>query len=138
MAHLIITRMSAVYTAYKEFQPPTGVEHAIQARFFHESEVNLVVSKSTLLQIYRINYIAVQNSADQPNNDGKDDQDKKKPVLDLVFETKLFGCIESVNVVRFPNAKRDSLILSFREAKVSYHVILHLFTKCIWGFIAFR
>ena len=129
--------MATVYTAYKEFQPPTGVEHAIQARFFHESEVNLVVSKATLLQFYRINYITVQTATDQGNNNGTDDQDQKKPVLDLVFETKLFGCIESVNVVRIPNAKRDSLIFSFRDAKVCYLHLTFLFLSYIFQQLSF-
>eukprot|EP01133_Synstelium_polycarpum_P008360 gene8360-9819_t len=42
-----------------------------------------------------------------------------KPWLELVVEKKLYGSIESLACVRFPDSTRDSLILSFKDAKVS-------------------
>lgn len=42
------------FSLFKQFQPPTGVEHVVVGHFLNEQELTLVLSKSTLFQVYRV------------------------------------------------------------------------------------
>jgi len=95
------------FVLYKGIQVPTGVEHCLSCHFCNENEPNLVVAKTSLLQIFRIKTIPT------------DDNNNPKQVLELVFEKKLFGNIESMSAVRFAGRKLDSLYLTFEAVKVS-------------------
>jgi len=102
------------YTVVKQFQPPTGVEHCIEAKFLPpspkydvsssiEEDHQLIVAKTSFLQIYRI------------KREAKGETSR----LELAYEHKLFGNIESLNAIRVGGSDLDSLVLSFRDAKVS-------------------
>lgn len=98
------------YAVAKQFRPSSGIDHCIAARFLHEDEVNLVVCKTNFLQVFRVREENVQTPVDK--------QSKPTQILELAFEQKLFGNVESVNVVRLPGRRRDALLFSFFDAKV--------------------
>lgn len=43
-----------LYQYYKELHPPTGVEHAAWAHFVSGGEWNLVVARTSLLEVYTL------------------------------------------------------------------------------------
>jgi hypothetical protein len=88
-----------MHAYYKQITPPTAVEHVLRANFTHETIPNLLVAKSNILEVFVV------------NDDSK---------LELVNSFELFGNIESMEKIRFLDNKRDSLILTFAEAKVSF------------------
>lgn len=51
----------------------------------------------------------------------------KKWKLECKASFDLFGSIHSMQVVHFPGASRDSLLLSFPDAKVGYGTFLKQF-----------
>eukprot|EP01132_Coremiostelium_polycephalum_P003714 gene3714-4627_t len=65
------------------------------------------------------------NNNNNNNNHQKDNSNNKikkieyKPTLELNFEKILFGNIESLGSIRYPDAERDSIILTFKDAKIS-------------------
>jgi len=96
---------------------PTGVNHCVQSNFVGD-EINLIVARCSVLQIF-----ALRTNL-KPQNDAKN----RTARLDLIGEFSLFGNIESLAVVRLPGRKRDALVMSFSEAKISvveWNPILH-------------
>ncbi|PRP79749.1 cleavage and polyadenylation specificity factor subunit 1-like [Planoprotostelium fungivorum] len=89
----------------RQLQASTGIDFCLHCYFVDESRESLVICKAGLLQVYR-----TINQAQNKTN---------LPVLQLCLETKIFGVIQSINKVRLPGRKRDSLVLSFDNAKVS-------------------
>ena len=89
------------FQIYRPLHPPTGVEHAASAHFTSASAWNLVLARTSLLEVYD-----VRESA-------------QGRVLDLAAQFPLHGNIESIHVLRFPGAPLDALMLSFREAKIA-------------------
>eukprot|EP00937_MAST-01D_sp_MAST-1D-sp2_P005563 g5563.t1 len=89
------------YQIYKPLHPPTGVEHAVCAHFTSTARWNIVLARTSLLEVYDV--------VDGAN--GK--------ALDLVAQYTLHGNIESLHVLHFPGTVLDCLMLSFREAKLS-------------------
>lgn len=90
---------------YSEILPPSGVTHSVQAAFTSVDANNLIVAKTSLLQIF-----------DLHTTDGA--QDAK---LILVAEYSLQGTITSLGKVRPLHSKTggDNLLLTFRDAKLS-------------------
>jgi cleavage and polyadenylation specificity factor subunit 1 len=88
---------------------PTCIEHCVRANFISENQTNLIVARYTLLQIYEI----------RTNNVEEQGTQQGQASLDLVCEFNLFGNIEGLSVVRFPQKRRDYLLLSIADAKIS-------------------
>lgn len=106
------------YTICKTSQPPTGVDHCLEAFVLPklprvddsviEGDTQLVVAKTSFLQVYRI-------------TKKKDDNGEYgNPRLELAYETKLFGNIQSLNTLKNANTEYDSVVLTFLDAKVSF------------------
>jgi hypothetical protein len=94
------------FVLYKTLQSPTTVDTCVTCFLCTENEPNLVLGKTSLLQIYTI-------------------KTKKNPEtgqlqcsLELLLEKKLNGNIVSMAAVRFPGKKLDSLYMTFPSAKV--------------------
>eukprot|EP01119_Soliformovum_irregulare_P015471 TRINITY_DN4356_c0_g1_i2.p1 TRINITY_DN4356_c0_g1~~TRINITY_DN4356_c0_g1_i2.p1 ORF type:complete len:842 (-),score=254.19 TRINITY_DN4356_c0_g1_i2:3-2528(-) len=102
------------YALCKLRQPPTVIQQCIEAHLKGGDETHLVLAKTHFLQIFRISL-----RSDAPDLDNNNSEPTLKPVLDLIYEKRLFGNIESVCAVRYPHKDRDSLLLSFRDAKAS-------------------
>eukprot|EP00795_Rhopilema_esculentum_P001311 gene1311-15698_t len=101
-----------MYALYNEVHPPTVVEHCASCNFFSGKETNLVVAGTTQLRVFRL--------IEPTENDAKGETGEKGKVkLEQLAEYSLFGNISSMKAVRIGNNSRDSLILGFRDAKLS-------------------
>lgn len=83
----------------------TNVQHAVEAHFTSASDVNVVVGRASLLQVFRL----CERGAD----------DDASAALCLVVEKRLFGHIESIATFRAPGWPRDLIAVSFRDAKAT-------------------
>ena len=92
------------YSLFKTLHAPTGVENSIYCNFLNEKEQNLITSGSNQLQIYKL-----INS----------DVDSKKLKFELIKNYQLFGTISGIAKCRYGSMKKDALIVSFMDAKVS-------------------
>ena len=92
--------MTSTFQIYRPLHPPTGVEHAVHAHFTSMSRWNVVLARTSLLEVFDV-------------REGEGGQ----RVLDLIASFPLFGNIETMHVVRLGGL--DALLLSFREAKLS-------------------
>ncbi|XP_078335129.1 cleavage and polyadenylation specificity factor subunit 1-like isoform X2 [Crassostrea virginica] len=106
-----------MYSIYKQTHPPTGIEHCVYCNFFNLTERNLVISAVNKLYVYRLNPDTEdeKNEKDEPR---KPDY-KPKQKMECLAHFTLFGNIMSMKCVKLPGALRDSLLLSFSEAKLS-------------------
>jgi hypothetical protein len=44
----------SIHSLYKEILPPTVVEHVVECNFTNGRERNLIISRSSILEIYRL------------------------------------------------------------------------------------
>ncbi|KAI8362546.1 CPSF A subunit region-domain-containing protein [Mortierella sp. GBAus27b] len=96
-----------MYTLAKELFPPTGIERVVRCNFVRPDVLNVIVSKSTVLEIYSFTEPA---QADQ------------LPRLELVGSYRLNGIITSMGVIRTTSSGQhglDSILVSFKDAKMS-------------------
>jgi hypothetical protein len=107
-------KANSSYAISRKVAQSSGIYHSLKANFTSRSDINLIVARGAVLQIYTLH---------EPLEDGifptgiLAAMDEAK--LLLVFETTLFNNIQAMAVVRLPGQSADSLILSFADAKVS-------------------
>ncbi|KAG0368622.1 CPSF A subunit region-domain-containing protein [Gamsiella multidivaricata] len=97
----------SMYTLAKELFSPTGIERVVRCNFVRPDILNVIVSKSTVLEIYNFTEPA---QADQ------------LPKLELVATHRLNGIITSMGVIRTSSSGQhglDSILVSFKDAKMS-------------------
>jgi hypothetical protein len=95
-----------MYTLAKELFPPTGIERVVRCNFVRPDVLNVIVSKSTVLEIYNFTEPA---QADQ------------LPRLELVGSYRMSGIITSMGAIRTSSSGQhglDSILVSFKDAKV--------------------
>ncbi|KAK3085849.1 hypothetical protein FSP39_009622 [Pinctada imbricata] len=103
-----------MYAVYKQTHPVTGIEHCVYCNFFNTSERNLVIASVNTLHVYRLNpdlevfmhFFIIGLS-------------RRKQKLECLASFTLFGNIMSMQFVKLPGSHRDSLLLSFCDAKLS-------------------
>ncbi|KAF2221712.1 CPSF A subunit region-domain-containing protein [Elsinoe ampelina] len=97
---------------YSELLPPTAVTHAISLRFLNRAHTNLVVARTSLLQIFEVKT--------RPAWD-REDEDAAGPKLVLIGEYPLAGVVTSLAKVKAADTKTggEALLISFKDAKVS-------------------
>ena len=90
-----------MYSIFKTIHPPTGIEHAVWARFTSPSENNLILSSANYLYVYRVN--------------------SSTCTLERLHTFNVWGNICSMNACRLnPTvSSKDALFLSFMDAKLS-------------------
>ena len=90
-----------MYSIFKTIHPPTGIEHAVWARFTSPSENNLILSSANHLYIYRVN--------------------ASTGTFERLHTFNVWGTICSMNACRLnPTvSSKDALFLSFMDAKLS-------------------
>ncbi len=90
---------------YTEIVPPSGVTHALSVPFISAKSKNLVVARSSILQIFSL-------------KPGPHSQDTK---LVLVAEYPLSGTVTALGRVGIQGSKSggDAVLLAFRDAKLS-------------------
>jgi cleavage and polyadenylation specificity factor subunit 1 len=99
---------------YTEILPPSGVSHAVSAQFTSAAANNLIVVKTSLLQIFDL--------TTETNSDGaKPSGEKGTPKLDLLAEYELYGTVVDIAPVKILNSRSggEALLLAFRNAKLS-------------------
>ncbi|KAK3837510.1 MAG: CPSF A subunit region-domain-containing protein [Linnemannia gamsii] len=97
----------SMYTLAKELFPPTGIERVVRCNFIRPDILNVIVSKSTVLEVYNFTEPA---EADQ------------LPRLELVASYRFNGVITSMGVIRTSSSGQhglDSILVSFKDAKMS-------------------
>uniref|UniRef100_A0A2K6N629 Cleavage and polyadenylation specificity factor subunit 1 n=2 Tax=Rhinopithecus TaxID=542827 RepID=A0A2K6N629_RHIBE len=104
-----------MYAVYKQAHPPTGLEFAMYCNFFNNSERNLVVAGTSQLYVYRLNRDAEALTKNDRSTEGKAHREK----LELAASFSFFGNVMSMASVQLAGAKRDALLLSFKDAKLS-------------------
>ncbi|KAF3276930.1 mRNA cleavage and polyadenylation factor subunit [Orbilia oligospora] len=133
---------------YTEITDPTAVNNALALNFISSTERNLVVAKTSLLQIFRLveyedaeGEFALDEAKDEGGSDrrvfeGRDHEDsftvesgmhlqretiEKTTKLDLVAQYHLYGSVTSMVKIRIPTSKSggDCLLVSFDSAKIS-------------------
>ena len=90
---------------YSELIPPSGVTHAITLPFTSSGVNDLIVGRTSLLQIF----------TQKPLNHGQDTK------LVLVAQYQLSGTITSLGRVSIPKSKSggDAILVAFRDAKLT-------------------
>uniref|UniRef100_G1RI66 Cleavage and polyadenylation specific factor 1 n=1 Tax=Nomascus leucogenys TaxID=61853 RepID=G1RI66_NOMLE len=104
-----------MYAVYKQAHPPTGLEFSMYCNFFNNSERNLVVAGTSQLYVYRLNRDAEALTKNDRSTEGKAHREK----LELAASFSFFGNVMSMASVQLAGAKRDALLLSFKDAKLS-------------------
>ncbi|CAB4055468.1 CPSF1 [Lepeophtheirus salmonis] len=87
----------------------TGVEHSLSAEFYSRNETNLVVAGANVLRVFRLT----------PEELPLDGNKSPKMRLECYSSWSLHSPITSMAKVSLPGSLRDTLILSFQEAKLS-------------------
>eukprot|EP00808_Paulinella_micropora_P015588 g66929.t1 len=101
--------MRRSYAMYKEVLAPTTVEHCLQARITSPHHDNLVIARSSWLELYRLTEEASR----------QDNAKYGEPFLEIVSRFQLSGKIEGLQALRFPDRARDSLVVVLPEARFS-------------------
>lgn len=99
---------------YTEILPPSGVSQAVSARFTSAAANNLIVVKTSLLQIFDL--------TTETNSDGaKPSGEKGASKLNLLAEYELYGTVVDIAPVKILNSRSggEALLLAFRNAKLS-------------------
>ncbi len=109
------------YALYKQSHPPTGIEYCVQAHFTGEHDENLIVAKTSFLQVYTLSRPSPLSSSPPHNNSDATDA-SRSPSLLLVFEKTLFGNIESLCVVRLINKRGRIKEINFIENASLYRL----------------
>uniref|UniRef100_A0A452H975 Cleavage and polyadenylation specificity factor subunit 1 n=1 Tax=Gopherus agassizii TaxID=38772 RepID=A0A452H975_9SAUR len=107
-----------MYAVYRQAHPPTGVEFSMYCNFFSNAERNLVVAGTSQLYVYRLNHdseVPCPLTKQSTHAEGKGHKEK----LELVASFSFFGNVMSMASVQLAGAKRDALLLSFKDAKLS-------------------
>ena len=119
--------------AYTELLPPTAVTHALSLPFTSKKAQNLVVIKTSLLQIFRVKRLQdapspTSNGEDHPSSptltrDGASDVPVKRArsKLVLIGEYALSGTVTSVAAIKAMETRSGghALLVSFMDAKIS-------------------
>jgi cleavage and polyadenylation specificity factor subunit 1 len=95
-----------MFSIYKTIHPPTGIEHAVWARFVSPSENNLILSSANHIYVYRVDIHTLK--------------------FECLHTFILWGNICSITPCRLgPSSSsssvqsKDALFLSFMDAKLS-------------------
>jgi cleavage and polyadenylation specificity factor subunit 1 len=126
---------------YTELTNPTAVSHSISLPFLHPKANNLVVAKTSLLQIFEFRSVVVTESdSDALENGDTSPQDFTAETLDrtfttditlqrlehatklvLVAEFPLAGTVSSLGRVKLPTTQSggEALLVAFRDAKLT-------------------
>ncbi|KOC67340.1 Cleavage and polyadenylation specificity factor subunit 1 [Habropoda laboriosa] len=103
-----------MYSICKSTHPATGVEHAITCFFFNRSEKCLVVAGANIIRVFRL-----IPDVDITKKEKYTELRPPKMKLECLSQYTLHGNVMSMQAVTLVGSQRDSLLLSFRDAKLS-------------------
>ena len=102
-----------MYTLLRSSHPATGVEHSLSCFFFNTSEKNLVVAGANVLRVFRlVPDLENKNNVDQ-------EQESNRLKMECLASWELFGWVQSITCARLTGSERDTLLLTFKDAKMS-------------------
>ncbi|XP_053718091.1 cleavage and polyadenylation specificity factor subunit 1 [Synchiropus splendidus] len=104
-----------MYAVYKQAHSPTAVEFSVYCNFISSQEKNLVVAGTSQLFVYRI----IRDVESRSKTDKSSDVKTRKDKLEQVAAFSLFGNVMSMASVQLVGSRRDALLLSFKDAKLS-------------------
>ncbi|KAJ5634886.1 Cleavage/polyadenylation specificity factor A subunit C-terminal [Penicillium herquei] len=101
---------------YTELLPPMGVTHAIALPFLSSTASNLVVVRSSLLQVFSLIKPTPENTETNSTHSGP-----SEPKLILEKEYSLPGTVTDLSRVKILNSKSggEAILLAVRNAKLS-------------------
>lgn len=106
---------------YTELLPPSGVTHAISANFLSATSNNLIVAKTSLLQVFSL--LDTTSEGPQANGHAKPSQDRKHTTkLVLTAEYEVPGTITGLGraaALLGSKSKGDVVLVAIRSAKLS-------------------
>ena len=106
-----------MYTLLRSSHPATGVEHSLSCNFFNSSEKNLVVAGANVLRVFRL--VPDLEAKDKGGGqDGGQEVDSRLK-MECLGSWELFGWIQSMASARLTGSERDTLLLTFKDAKMS-------------------
>lgn len=106
---------------YTELMPPTGVTNALSVPFISATANNLVVVRTSQLQIFSLFNVARREDSGQFENGlAKPDQPETAKLV-LEREYSLPGIVSDLSRVKILNSKSggEAILLAFRNAKLS-------------------
>lgn len=103
-----------MYSICKSTHPATGVEHAITCYFFNRTEKCLVVAGANIIRVFRL-----IPDVDITKKEKYTESRPPKMKLECLAQYTLHGNVMSMQAVTLVGSQRDSLLLSFRDAKLS-------------------
>lgn len=110
---------------YTELTPPTAVTHSISLPFLSSSANNLIVAKTSLLQIFALKSIITDTGTTLPRNGGNNAVQKIERVhttkLILLAQYELSGTVTSLARVRIQRSRSggEALLVALGDAKLS-------------------
>lgn len=114
---------------YTELTPPTAVTHAVSLPFVTPNANNLVVAKSSLLQVFEVQTLTAQHETalTSPTLEKVDSSEfshqRIEPTskLVLVAEYNLSGTVTDISRIKALDTKSggEALLIAFRDAKLS-------------------
>ena len=107
-----------MYSLNKQVHPPTVVEHSICCNFYNDSERNLLTGGSNQLKVYRL-VASTTSDADASAGGDQPTKPNDKVKLECLQTFSFFGEITAINHVRLNKSIRDSILITFMEAKLS-------------------
>ncbi|PGH33637.1 cleavage and polyadenylation specificity factor subunit 1 [[Emmonsia] crescens] len=102
---------------YTELLPPSGVTHALSVPFLSGTSNNLIVAKTTLLQVFNLVNVVYGSGHGQPDEKTRSQYSK----LVLVAEYALSGTITDLGRVKTLDSKSggEAVLVATRNAKLS-------------------
>ena len=106
---------------YTELTPPTAVTHSLSLPFLSASANNLVLAKSSLLQIYSLKTLISEGKLESLDQSSEGPQRIHTTKLILVAEYEISGTITSLGAVKILKSKSggQALLIALRDAKLS-------------------
>lgn len=127
-----VTNNELKMQAYTEIVPPTAVTHAITTPFINSTNPNLIVAKTSLLQIFEVKHIpqSRQNNGIQDHSErdanlptpiSNDSTSRERKRFVLVGEYHLAGTITSIASAKLSHSKSGghTLLIAHESAKFS-------------------
>ncbi|KAL4969218.1 cleavage/polyadenylation factor CFT1 [Aspergillus stella-maris] len=104
---------------YTELLPPTGVTHALAVPFLSPSANNLIIARSSLLQIFSLRTASLDP---EDSDDRQVQQGQESHKLILEREYQLPGTVTDLCRVKILNTKSggDAVLVASRDAKLSF------------------
>ncbi|OAX83062.1 hypothetical protein ACJ72_02580 [Emergomyces africanus] len=102
---------------YTELLPPSGVTHALSVPFVSGTSNNLIVAKTTILQVFNVVNVLYGSGPGQSDEKSRPHYSK----LVLVAECALSGTITDLGRVKILNSKSggEAVLVATRNAKLS-------------------